>query len=134
MKAFLLFACTIICFANYAQKWTPVVSTSNYVIYQAEIHYTDKANDIDHQRIIFKYENKTNDAIKLHFKRALNYDGNWAIQDRGFEITIPAHSSVTYDESKKYDKSFFIFKKDHQGWIKETLLDYHINDVTLIKL
>lgn len=114
-----------------SQTWEVATATDNYVIYKGEINYLNKVDDINHQRIIFKYENLTDNEITLTFNRKLVYERseggqNELIQDNDFLVRIPAHSSVEYQESNYRNKTFYVFKKDNNGYIKNRLLDYQL--------
>ena len=49
------------------------------------------------------------------------YNDKKFLQDETFSIQIPANGMVEYNESKNNDKSFYIFKTDNNGWIKDSL-------------
>lgn len=115
-------------------KWKVVTATPSYSISVAEMHYQNRKNDIDHQRLIFKYENKTDAPLELSFRRKVNYNGKTALQDRTFDIQLPAHSSKEYAASEKHDKLYFIYKKDNKGFISQTLTNFTIIQIKTTKL
>ncbi|MFA5670598.1 MAG: hypothetical protein WC967_15275 [Balneolaceae bacterium] len=120
-----------------SQTWEVATATDNYVIYKSEINYLNKVDDINHQRIIFKYENLTNNEITLHFNRDLTYKNangiNEIRQDEDFKVTISANSSIEYDSKKIKDKTFYVFKKDNNGYIKSQLLNFDFININASK-
>ncbi|MFA5574840.1 MAG: hypothetical protein WC994_07280 [Brumimicrobium sp.] len=94
-------------------------------------------DDINHQRIIFKYENLTDNEITLHFNRDLTYKNangiNEIRQDEDFKVTIPANSTVEYQETYFRNKTFYVFKKDNNGYIKSQLLNFDFININASK-
>lgn len=116
----------LLSFSSFSQNWQEVKKNNAVTISVKEIHYQNKTDDIDHQRLVFKYENTTSSPIEIHFNRELTYNGKTLTQDQDFSINIPANGTVQYDDSKSNDKTYYIFKKDNKGWIKGTLDTYTI--------
>lgn len=125
MKSILtLTALTLFSFVGFTQNWKEVKTNDTVKIYVKEIHYHDIVNDIDHQRLVFRYENLTAKLIEISFNRELIYNNKMYTQDEDFAIQIPANGISEYSESESKNKSFYIFKKDNKGWIKNTLDSY----------
>ena len=107
--------------AGLSQDWQEIKTNDSVKISVKEIHYQNLTNDIDHQRFVFKYENLTSSPLEINFNRELIYNDKKFLQDETFSIQIPANGMVEYNESKNNDKSFYIFKTDNNGWIKDSL-------------
>lgn len=115
----------------FSQDWIPVEQNEQYSIYVAEIEYKSTSDGTHHQRLVFKYQNHTSKPIQLSFNREVKYDGQYIQQDRDYTIELSADSSVQYDESKAYDKLYYLFKKDHKGFIKQSLEDFKITNLRM---
>lgn len=115
----------------FSQDWNVVEQNEQYSIYVAEIDYNSPSDGIHHQRLIFRYQNHTMKSIQLSFNREVKYDGQYIKQDRNFVVELSADSYVQYDESKAYDKLYYIFKKDQQGFIKQSLEDFKITNLRM---
>lgn len=116
----------VISFSGFSQDWQNVSSNDSLTIFAKEIHYQKTSDDIDHQRIVFKYKNNTNKPIEISFQRDLFYNGEKHPQDKEFFLNIPANDVMQYKEERNRDKTFYIFKKDNNGWIKKKLSNYYI--------
>lgn len=135
MKSILIIiTLTLLSFIGFSQNWQEVKITDSVKISVREIHYQNVANDIDHQRFVFKYENTTSSPIEIHFNRELIYNGKNYLQEEDLVITIPANETLQYDDLENNNKSYYIFKKDNGGWIKETLDNYTIINFKVRKL
>lgn len=122
MKLFLLtITLSVFSYTGFSQDWQEIMTTDSLTISVKEIQYQDLTNDINHQRWVFKYKNLSSSSIEIHFNRELIYDGKQYIQDEQFSIEIPANGVLEYDDSRKKNKVYYIFKKDNNGWIKESL-------------
>lgn len=115
----------------FSQDWNVVEQNEQYSIYVAEIEYKNSSDGHHHDRLVFRYQNHTVKPIQLNFNREVKYNGQYIKQDRDFVIDVPADSYVQYDESKAYDKLYYIFKKDHKGFIKQSLEDFKITNLRM---
>lgn len=127
MKSILtLFVVCLVSYTGFAQNWQEIKTTDSITILAQEIHYQDAINGMDHQRVVFKYVNHTSSSIEINFNRELIYDGQKMQQEEVFSLQIPANGTLQYDDSKNNNKTFYIFKKDHNGWIINTLTSYSL--------
>lgn len=117
----LVITLSVFSYTGFSQDWKEIMTADSITISIKEIHYQDIINGMDHQRWVFKYENISSSPLEVSFNRKLIYEGKEHLQDELFSIQIPAKGTLEYDESKKKNKAFYIFKKDNQGWIKKTL-------------
>lgn len=122
----ILISLLLLSYTGFSQEWKDVKTTDAVIISVKEIHYQDVKNDIDHQRLVFKYKNTTSSPIEIHFNRELNYNGKTYPQEEDFSINIPANGTLQYNDSKNNNKTYYIFKKDNNGWIKRSLDNYKI--------
>ena len=130
MKQSLTFLFTLmLCSWGFSQSWETVTFNDQVSVYAKEIHYQLTADDIDHQIIIFKYENHTSSPVQITFNRDLNYGGQIYHGDNAFTVTIPANDVVQYDDSKVHDKTFYIYKKDNKGYIKSSLTNFEVTNL-----
>ncbi len=134
MKKLTLILCSLaFSYGVFSQQWETVTSNDQITIFQKEINYERNADDIDHQRIIFKYQNHTDSPIQITFTRELNYGGKIHHGDSGFTLIVPASGTVQYDNSKERNNAYFIFKKDNKGYIKSTLDSFKIINLKVEK-
>jgi hypothetical protein len=115
----------------FCQDWNLVEQNEQYSIYVAELDYNSQADGIHHQRLIFRYQNHTMSPIQISFNREVKYNGQYITQDRDFVVELSADSYVQYDESKAYDKLYYVFKKDHKGFITQSLEDFRITNLRM---
>ncbi len=125
-----LMTSSVISLGTFAQDWSSVFSGAEISVYVAEIEYKNPSDGIHHQRLIFKYENHTSQPVELHFNREVNY-GTVTTQEREFTLQIPENSSVVYDDKKKHDQTFYLFKKDNEGFISKILKDFKIINIRI---
>ncbi|MBC9810856.1 hypothetical protein H9Y05_00060 [Crocinitomicaceae bacterium CZZ-1] len=116
---------------GYCQDWQAITSNEQISVYVAEIKHDNPADDISHQRFIFKYENHTTAPVELHFNREVKYGETTLTQEEDFVVAIPANGEMQYDDSKKNDKTYYLFKKDNKGFIKKSLQDFSIINLTI---
>lgn len=128
----LLFTLTL-CSWGFSQSWETAASNDQVTISSQEIHYQRTADDVDHQRIVFKYENHTSTPIQITYNRELNYGGDIYNGDGGFTVTVPANGTIQYDDSKAHDSNYFIYKKDNKGYIKRSLNEFKITNLKTVQ-
>lgn len=127
MKLFFILLFLITSSLNgYCQDWKSTETNDIFSISVAEIEHNKPSDGINHQRLIFKYENHTDKTISLSFKREVKYSDQTITQEQDFEITIPANSSLQYDKSADYNRLYYLFKKDNDDIIKQSLSDFKI--------
>lgn len=115
----------------FGQEWKTLQSNENISINTAEINYESPKDGIQHQRVIFQYKNLTNNSLTLTFNRTVSYGTQQITQDKTYSITIPANSSIEYNDENSKDKTFYIFSKDLKGTIKKILTNFQINILTI---
>lgn len=114
-------------YLGYTQEnWTIVEENEQFSISAKEIEYKNASDGIHHRRIVFRYENHTAHSIVLHFNREVTYDGHSKLQEQDFVVSLSASGIMEYDESKKYDKTYYLFKKDNNNTIKKSLDHFKI--------
>lgn len=125
------FAALVLCVAAFGQDWNILESSTNYTIYFAKINHQSSQDGIDHERIVFSYENHTEAPLVLAFNRVLTYapDGIPQEAEKLYEVEIPPHSTVGYDQNKPFDKTFYIFSKDNKGTIRKSLMDFKLTNL-----
>lgn len=117
---------SVFCFSSFCQDWQIVETNEQFSISVADTEHKSPSDGIHHQRLIFKYENHTSAPIELQFNRQVKYADAVTTQEQDFVVTIPVEGTVQYDASKLYDKTYYIFKKDHDNIIKRSLQDFQI--------
>jgi hypothetical protein len=126
---FLAASCFSLC--SYGQNWKTIESTDQYSLSVAEVEYDSASDGIHHQRIVFKYENYSNTPLELSFNREVQYGEIATTQEQTFKVSIPAKAVVEYGDATKYDKTYYIFKKDYKGTIKKELKDFKITNLSV---
>ena len=116
-------------------EYEPVFSENNIVMSVAEGTYTE--SNRSHVRYFLKYENYTNFPVELTFQKELHYgDQCYGCDDNGeqeYTVKIPANSTLVFDEDHR-SKSFYIFVKDENGWIKRQLTGFEIKNIKINQL
>ena len=133
MKAMtlLLFA-TLFAFSSKAQEWQTYYEDPGIAIQFRPVEINDALLGIHHVRIAFRYENKTDQAVQLNFNRLITYtDSESKPQEKTYSVSIPAHSSMEYNETNSNDKTFYLFAQDKKNTIKRSLITFDIKDVTI---
>lgn len=133
MKAMtlLLFA-TLFAFSSKAQEWQTYYEDPGIAIQFRPVEINDAQLGIHHVRIAFRYENKTGNAIQLNFNRMITYtDSEAKPQEKTYRVSIPANSSMEYNEANSKDKTFYLFAQDKKNTIKRSLITFDIKDVTI---
>lgn len=125
---------------GYSQEWKALSTNSELTIYTKVIEYKDLHNGIDYQRVVFKYENHTPNALEINFQRKTQYGDKTYQSENEFVVEIPANSSVAYQENadkenpQLIDKAFFLFKKDNQGFITRELENFEITNLKMKRI
>lgn len=114
------------CVGGFCQDWQTVETNEHYSISIAEIEYKSPADGINHQRFIFKYENYTSSPIELHFNREVKYANVVTTQEQDYVVAIPSNAVVQYDETTNRNKAYYIYKKDNENFIPQSLQDFKI--------
>lgn len=134
MKAitFLLFA-ILFAFGSKAQEWQTFYNGQGITIQYRPIEINDPQSGIHHARIVFRYENKTNNPIQLNFNRTITYSDSEAAkpQEKTYTVSIPANTSIEYNTSNTNDKTFYLFAQDKKNTIKRSLISFDIRDITI---
>jgi hypothetical protein len=121
--------------SNRVGDYEPIFSEDNIVMSIAEGIYNNDGKN--HVRYYIKYENYTNFPVELSFQKELHYgDDCYGCNDndeQNFTLTIPANSTLVFNDENR-SKTFYIFVKDQEGWIKRQLTDFDIKNIKLVQL
>lgn len=117
----------------FSQEWNESYRDAFVLIEFSKINYVNESDGINHERLIFKYTNLTDDDLSISFDRKIAYDGvELPLSDeRKFSIYLPSNSSITYSEKEKYNKLFYIFVSDNKGTIKRRLSNFEIINIEI---
>ena len=116
---------------SHAQDWVPYLSEGPLNIELSEYNRIDEKYGKDHQLIIFRFTNTSENAIAVSFKRNTEYvDRSTSASDNIFEVIIEANQSLEYSQDPR-NKAFYIFKKDNKGFIKGSLAQFEITNLTI---
>jgi|SRR5690554_1020501 len=126
-----------------AQEFTlndfnPLLEKDGLIIHVGEGIFIETSNNTSHTKYFFKFQNTTNEDLILQFNKELYYDGECYGSDntegeQQYRITIKANSVASFEENP-YDKSYSVFKKDNNGWIKKQLTDFKLTHVQISKV
>lgn len=132
MKILISTLFTLVCaHLSFSQDWSVVEKNDFFSISVDEITYENLTDGINHQRLIFKYENHSDKPITLTFNRELFFsESDKVIQEQTFSISIPANSTVEYGDIN-LDKTFYLFKTDNLKFIKKSLIDFKLINLRL---
>ncbi|MNJ83966.1 hypothetical protein D3C87_13990 [compost metagenome] len=128
-----LFFATLFAFSSKAQEWQTYYDEGGIAIQYQLTEIDDPQLGIHHARIVFRYENKTNQAVQLSFNRMITYSDSETAkpQEKTFTVSIPANSSIEYNSSNSKDKTFYLFAQDKKNTIKRSLVSFDIKNVTI---
>lgn len=130
-------------FISYAQtvnvnEYNPYIEQDGVLIQVGEGEYIDDTNNTSHTRYFFRYLNNTNEDVIISFNKELYY-GNQCLgcgsnnEEQTFSVKVKANSMRALD-SNYYDKTFSIFIKDNNGWIKKQLTDFKLTNIQISKI
>lgn len=133
MKKISLLLATTMQFFVWSQEWVGIYKDSSISIQYAKITYESVSDGINHERLIFNYENLTNQDKTFEISRKVAYDGIALPQtnERKYAITIPAFSIKSYSEIEERNKLYYIFVADNKGTIKKRMSGFEIVNVEL---
>ncbi len=128
-----LFFTLLFASSSKAQEWQTYYEDQGVTIQYKPAEINDPQLGIHHARIVFRYENKTNNEVQLNFNRLITYsDSEMAKpQEKGFSVSIPANSTIEYNQANANDKTFYLFAQDKKNTIKRSLINFDIKDVTI---
>ena len=129
MKTIYFILFTLLLSANVkAQEWNTYLENDSLAINYKLLEVNDPSMGIHHARIIFQYVNKTSNELTVSFGRVITYNDSEAAkpQEKNYTVTIPANGAVSYDETTKNDKKFYVFAQDKKQTIKKTLVNFEI--------
>lgn len=114
----------------HAQNWATYQENEVLRIEISDWNALDKKTSKDHDLIIFRYTNLTDQELVVHFKREYDYSNNGvSTPDTGYNLVLAPNSTSSYMDHQG-DKTYYIFKKDNNGWIKSVLIDFRLKDLT----
>ena len=128
----LLSACFVLLqFSIFSQNWTSYYSDSKVQIDFAKVDFTDKKHGLHHERLVFRYTNKSNDELVLQFSRVLAYNQQELAHspESDFELILAPNSSSSYSKEFERNKTYYIFVKDYNGFIKKKLTSFDIINI-----
>ena len=125
-----LFAIILHCFC-FSQEWSSIQKNESISIDFSKVTFDSSSDGIKHERIIFQYTNLTNSDLTISFQRSVSYDESkeLKLQEKTYKLTIPANSSISYNDENANDKTFYIFAKDTKGTIKQSLSNFEIVNI-----
>ena len=116
-----------------AQEWQTYYESQGVAIQYRPVETNDPQLGIHHARIVFRYENNTNQEVLVNFKRVITYSDSETAkpQEKEFSISIPPNSSVEYNQTNSTDITFYLFAQDKKNTIKRSLINFDIKDVII---
>jgi hypothetical protein len=127
---------TGICRSEGVITWKTEYADNRVLIESGIAIYSGKNNGITHERIVFRYTNRSAENIQLSFGRKMIYNGVCSGCDKAekrFVVALGPGETKEYSEQNR-DKTYYIFSKDLKQLIKPTLDSFEItNIVTLVQ-
>lgn len=115
----------------FAQDWAPYLSEGPLNIEVSEFNRIDEKYGKDHELIIFRFSNTSSATIQISFDRITEYrDRSNSNGDSIFTITIAGNQTIEYAQDPR-NKAFYLFKKDNKGFIKGSLSNFEITNLTI---
>ncbi|MCD6067257.1 MAG: hypothetical protein K0S33_2083 [Bacteroidetes bacterium] len=111
--------------------WKTEYENTQVLIESSRIVYTSPGNTTNHERVVFRYTNRTNGNLKLSFGRKMMYNGvcyGCDKTDKKFTIVLSAQQSKEFSTENK-DKTFYIFSKDLKNTITKTLDSFELTNI-----
>jgi hypothetical protein len=121
---------TICCTTNEV-TWKTEYEDQQVIIESGIAVYSGKNNEILHERVVFRYTNRTSKNIQLSFGRKMMYNGvcyGCDKADKLFLVDLKPGEIKEYSEENK-DKTFYIFSKDLKKTIQRTLDSFEITNI-----
>ena len=115
----------------FSQDWIESFKDESVSIEISKITHESPSDGISHERLIFKYVNLTENNLEINYSRKVAYDGQDLpnSQEREFQITVPSHGFIEYDDSKNHNKLFYQFISDNKGTISKKLTGFEITNI-----
>lgn len=116
---------------SFSQNWQSYYSDEKIEIQFAQITYEKSSHSKSHERIAFKYINKTSEDLTVTFSRPNEYDGvrSSTSAERTFTVQLPADSELGYDGEFNKSKTFYLFLRDNNQMIKRALTWFDIVNI-----
>jgi hypothetical protein len=112
----------------YGQNWQPYFENPEVRIEISEYNWKDLKFGKDHERFIFRYTNLTDENIQISFQRRLVFNGeNEVFQEVEYKIDLAPKEERSYF-SDEQDKTYYLFRKDNHGMIKQVLTDFELRN------
>lgn len=115
-------------------QYSPQVQQDGITISVADGTLENSANDISQQRLFLQFSNDNTYAVTIKFIKETHYGSKCYGCENEVEnvmsVTIPAKTTYTFDKNHK-NSAYYIFKKDNKGFIKETLTDFKLTNITI---
>lgn len=133
MKILSILLATTLQFGAWSQDWMESYKDASISIEYSKITYDSPSDGINHERLIFKYENFTNQEVTIDFSRKVAYDGVELSnsQERTFSIVLPANSTLKYSDEVTHNKLYYVFVSDNKGTIKKKLSGFEILNIEI---
>ena len=133
MKTLIILLATTVQFCAWSQDWVESYKDDTFSIEYSKITHESPSDGINHERLIFKYSNLTNEDLSIDFVRRIAYDGVELSNssERKYSINIPANSILGYSENEKYNKLYYIFVSDNKKTIKKRLSGFEFINIEI---
>lgn len=136
MKFTTLLGALLCSFLSNAQEWVNYYGNDKISVDVAVINYNNLNDGINHERIVFKFQNHSAEKITFSFLRKTSYaqDGSLSPnQDQSYSIVLEPNEIEQYDTENNRNKLFYIFKSDLNGTIKRSLSNFELSNFQTIQ-
>jgi hypothetical protein len=116
-------------------SWKTEYEDNQVRIESGMVVYSGKNNAITHERIVFRYTNRTSKNIQLSFARKMTYDGvcyGCSASDKRFLVDLKPGETKEYSEQNK-DKTYYIFSKDLKKTIRRSLDSFELTNIETLE-
>jgi len=133
MKIISLLLLASVQFCAWSQDWTTSYKDATISIEYAKISHVSPSDGINHERMIFKYSNFTNQEVIVNFERKLAYNGAEisSTKEQKYSIIIPSNSALQYSDEEKHNKLYYCFMSDNKATIKKNLTGFEIINIEI---
>lgn len=120
-----------IVYLTHAQDWVPYLSEGPLNVELSEFNRVDEKYGKNHQLIIFRYINTSENSLTISFTREVEYVNRTNSNgEQTFNLILQPHQTLEYAQDPR-NKAFYVFKKDNNGLIKGSLAQFEITNLTI---
>lgn len=130
--AFVVFSFFILSHTHERDVWTNYISSDEFKISYKSFQCVDDINGTDHNYILLRFENKTNEKISISYKQELWYDNvcvNCESTSNEHIKTIELQPNEVIEGKCNSNSKYKIFQNMPSGLTKRSLTKFELKDI-----